>query len=106
MKPITDNIKEKANTLWSYMKVHDYVTKSEVMQVCKVNNERSAREIISVLASVKPIISTSDNKGYKLAVSVKDLEEVEHTWAELSSRIEELEKRIQPLLKFRQKYKY
>lgn len=106
-KPITDNMKQKCNNFWRYMKSkNDYVTKAELMDYFSIANERTVRDVISTLASKVPIISTSDNKGYKLATSESDLEAVEHSWAELSSRIEELQKRIEPLIKFRDKYKY
>ena len=100
-KPLTDAIKQKASILYKYMlQKNDYVTKDEVCRVCGVKNERQARDIISVLASKKPIISTSDAKGYKLARYMEDLEQVIHTWNEIDSRINELDKRRQPLIKF------
>ncbi len=104
-KPITENMKQKCNDFWRYMKSkNDYVTKSELMSHFNIKNVRTVRDVISYLASRVPIISTSDNKGYKLAINESDLELVKHTWAELSSRIEELQKRIEPLIKFRDKY--
>jgi hypothetical protein len=103
-KPLTDNIKEKANALYFYLKqVGRYATKEEIGQFLGVNNERSVRDIIALLATKKPIISHSGNKGYKLAQTADDLEEVERTWAELSSRMEELERRTAPLIAFREK---
>lgn len=103
-KPLTDNIKEKANALYLYLKqVGRYATKEEIGQFLGVNNERSVRDIIALLATKKPIISHSGNKGYKLAQTADDLEEVERTWAELSSRMEELERRTAPLIAFREK---
>ena len=38
--------------------------------------------------------------------SLNLLREVEHTWAELSSRVEVLNKRIVPLIAFRDKIKF
>ena len=106
-KPITENIKQKANALFDYlMAQNDYVTKEQIGAYLGVSNERSVRDIISVLATKKPIISHSGNKGYKLAKSKSDLEEVERCWAELSSRVEELQKRIMPLIKFRDKMRW
>jgi hypothetical protein len=106
-KPLTDNMKEKANKLYMYLKnIGGYATKEEIGEYLGVKNERSVRDIISLLATKKPIISNSCGKGYKLAQSEEDLEEVEHTWAELSSRMEELEKRMFPLIVFREKYKF
>lgn len=106
-KPLTDNMKEKANKLYMYLKnIGGYATKEEIGEYLGVKNERSVRDIISLLATKKPIISNSCGKGYKLAQSEEDLVEVEHTWAELSSRMEELEKRMFPLIAFREKYKF
>lgn len=105
-KPITDNMKDKANKLYFFLKEQGrYVTKEEIGVFLGIKNERSVRDVISLLATRKPIISNSGGKGYKLAQSKEDLEEVEHTWAELSSRMEELEKRIKPLINFREKFK-
>lgn len=53
-----------------------------------------------------PLIATSDQKGYKIAKSKRDLEEVEHQWKELDSRIENLKERVTPLIKFYEQYKY
>lgn len=101
-KPITNKMKEKASRLYEFMKSqHGYVTKAQIGAYLGILDERSVRDVISLLATKKPIISTSDSKGYKLARTIDDLDEVEHTWAELSSRIEELEKRIAPLILFR-----
>ena len=102
-KPITQNMREKANRCYTILyKVNGYVTKEQLGKLLGITNERSVRDVISLLATRCPIISTSDNRGYKLAKTKADLEEVEHTWAELSSRIEEIERRIQPLIKFKE----
>ena len=104
-KPITENIKEKANALYLYLKSKsDYITKEQIGEYLGLSNERSVRDVISLLATKKPIISHSGVKGYKLAQSEEDMEEVERTWAELSSRMEELEKRTAPLIAFREKH--
>lgn len=106
-KPITDNMKEKANKLFLYLKdIGGYATKEEIGEFLGIQNERSVRDVISLLATKKPIISKSNSCGYKLAQTIEDLEEVENTWGDLSSRIEELEKRIKPLITFRDKMKY
>ncbi len=103
-KPLAQNMKEKANKLYIFLKgIGRYATKEEIGAYLGVKNERSVRDIIALLATKKPIISNSCEKGYKLAQSEEDLEDAEHTWAELSSRMEELEKRIKPLIDFRDK---
>lgn len=106
-KPLTKNIKDRANKLFIYLlKKGDYVTKEEIGEYLGIKNERTVRDVISLLATKKPIISNSTERGYKLAQDENDLMEVEHTWAELSSRMEELEKRIKPLIAFRDKIKF
>lgn len=100
-------MKEKARVLYQYMKEHpEPISKETICQICGVNNERSAREIIAVIAERRPIIATSDCKGYRLALTESDLSDVEHSWAEIDSRIEELEKRKKPLIDFYDKTKY
>lgn len=105
-KPITDNMKEKVNALWAEMRYGRTLTLEEVCRVCGVKSERQARDIMSVLATKKPIISTSDSKGYRMAVKRTDLEDVEHQWRELDSRIKQLQKRVTPLIDFYEKAKY
>ena len=105
-KPITDNMKEKVNALWAEMRDGRTLNLEEVCEVCGVKNERQARDIMSVLATKKPIISTSDSKGYRMAVKRSDLEDVEHQWRELDSRIKQLQKRVTPLIDFYEKAKY
>ena len=103
-KSITQNIKRKANALWDYMRTRDYVTKDEICAVTGCTNERSAREVVAVLATVKPIISTSDSKGYKLARSRADIDDAMHSLNELTSRQNELERREAPLSEFIRKH--
>ena len=106
-KPFTPNIRENANKLYFYLREqNDYVSKEQIGDYLGIKDERSVRIVISALATRKPILSRSSGKGYKLAQTVEDLEEVEHTWGDLTSRMEELEKRIKPLIDFRNKYKY
>jgi hypothetical protein len=106
-KPITSGMKEKANKLFFFLKdIGRYATKEEIGEYLGVKNERIVRDIIALLATKKPIISCSSGKGYKLAYTEDDLEEVEHTWAELSSRVEELQKRMKPLIEFHNRVKY
>lgn len=105
-KPTLSNSQEKANELFLYLKSKgDYATKEEIGAYLGVKNERSVRDIISLLATKKPILSNSGGKGYKLAQTIDDLEEIEHTWAEIDSRIEQLQERKKPLIKFYEKFK-
>lgn len=107
-KPMSENQKENGNKLYRFMKNNDFVTKKQMLEHLgwDESKDRQLRDLISAIAKKVPVISTSDNRGYKIAKSEKDLPLVEHCWAELSSRIEELNKRIVPLLQFREKLKF
>ena len=104
-KPLTENIKQKANAVYVYMKKQypRYCSKDELAKVIGCTNERTVRDVIAALSLVRPIISNSTTNGYKVALKLCDMEEVRHTWAELSSRAEELEKRMKPLIDFYEK---
>lgn len=100
----TTEMRNKLNSMYRLLKQRFY-TKKELMQVFNIG-ERQIRMMVSQISHRAPVISTSgDNAGYKVATSKEDLELVEASWAELSSRIEELTKRIMPLMSFREKYK-
>ena len=104
-KPITENIKQKANALFDYLMAQsDYVTKEQIGEYLGIKNERQVRDIISLLATKKPILSKSNSKGYKLCKTKADLEDCKNVWCEIDSRIEELKKRREPLIKFYEKY--
>lgn len=105
-KPMTDNQKLNGNKLYKFMMLNDIVTKEQMLAHLgwDKSKDRQLRDLLSNIAKKMPVISTSDNRGYKIAKTKEDLEEVEHTWSELSSRIEELQKRIRPLLDFRERF--
>ena len=104
-KPITENIKKKANALFDFLMTQsDYVTKEQIGEYLGIKNERSVRDIISLLATRKPILSKSNSKGYKLAKNKADLQDCKNVWCEIDSRIEELKKRREPLIKFYEKF--
>jgi biotin operon repressor len=106
-KPELTNKQELANQLYFYLlQQNDFVSKEQIGEVLGIKNERSVRDIIALLSTKKPIISHSGNKGYLLAKRKEDLENVERTWAELSKRIREMQARIEPLIKFRDRVKY
>lgn len=99
-KPITPKMREKANALYRIMQDNKWHTKEELAERMGIKNERSMRDVIATLSTKKPIISTSDNRGYKLAMTKGDIELVKQTWMEIDSRQEELEKRKKPLIDF------
>lgn len=101
VKPTLTNIQERANKLYEYLKTQDdYVTKEQIGAYLGIDNERSVREVISLLATKKPILAKSNSKGYMLAKSVKDIDDAINVWTELDSRIEELNKRRTPIINF------
>ena len=102
-KPVTDRKKKRANSLYSYMRPRGTIALEEACRICGVKTKRQARDIIALLASKVPIISTYDRRGYRLAIKVKDYKGVLHALAELDSRIEELKKRRAPLTAFKEK---
>lgn len=107
-KPMSENQKENGNKLYRFMKYNDFVTKEQMLAHLgwDKTKDRQLRDLISMIAKKVPVISTSDSKGYKIAKSPADLEEVEHQLKEFDSRIQEIEKRKEPLWKFRDKVKF
>lgn len=107
-KPMTENQKINGNKLYKFMMAHDgFVTKLQMFVALgwDTSKDRQLRDLISMIAKKVPVISTSDNRGYKIAKSKADLELVTHSWAEIDSRIEELSKRREPLIKFYDKFR-
>lgn len=105
-KPLTENARIKANACYFLLKkTNGFLSKEEIGNELGIKNERTVRDVISLVATKVPIISTSDNKGYKMAKTVEDLEEVIHTWKEFDSRIASYEERKKPLIKFYEKMK-
>ena len=107
-KPLTENQRLYCNKIYKYLMVNDVLTKEDMLEYLgwDKNKDRQLRDILSIIGKRFPLISVSSGKGYKIAKNESDLREVEHTWAELSSRCEELTKRIEPLLKFRDSIKF
>ena len=100
----TDEMRNKLNKMYILLK-QQFWTKKELENEFNLG-ERQIRMMIEIISHRFPVISTSGtNSGYKIATCEQDLELVDSTWAELSSRITKLEQRIDPLIKFRQKYK-
>ncbi len=107
-KPMTENQKLYGNKLYKFLMQNDVVTKEEMFEHLgwDKKKDRQLRELLSLIGQKVPLISLSSDMGYKIAKTKDDLELVEHSWAELSSRTEVLTSRMQPLIKFRDKYKF
>lgn len=82
-----------------------YRTKAEIQSEFGITNERTARELVSMIAKRRPVVATSDNRGYKVAKYLSEADEVEHSLNEIQSRIDELEERKAPLIRFLEKAK-
>ena len=110
-KPVVLNFETKKKIILEALQEKDSITKPEL---CKLlgweynsNKDRQIRDIVADIAKEYPIISTSDNnKGFRLAKTAADVEEVEHTWKEFDKRILEMNNRKKALIEFYKKHKY
>lgn len=107
---LSEETKRRANEVYRYLRTEARpVTKEELCSFLgweyNSSSERRVRDLISIIAKRKPIIATSDQRGYKVP-TIDDLEAVEHQWRELDSRISELAARREPLIKFAEKIKF
>lgn len=104
-KPSINKIEQRAEQAYEFMKGKGFVTKPQLADLFGWDypkNDRQIRDVISVCAQKYPIISTSDsNKGFKVATA-GDIAGVDHSIAELLSRITELQKRVKPLMDLKQ----
>ena len=84
-------------------------TKAELQELLNTG-ERFVREEISRCSMYYPVLATSDKSGYRLAKNINDLEdeklleeleEINHSIHEISSRIKCLKKRLKPLIAYK-----
>ena len=103
-KPPISKFQERCKMVFQWLQVRDYVTKPQIAEFLGwqyPKTDRQIRDIISSISQKHPIVSTSDtNKGFKLAKDPSDITLVMHSWKEIDSRIQELNKRKRPLIKF------
>ena len=102
---MSKNEKELGNKVYTLLMNNDKpVTKEFICESLgwKYNSstERKVRMLLSYIAKVKPLISTSNQKGYYIARKKEDKDAVIHQWNEIDSRIKELDERRKPLIKF------
>lgn len=96
---LTQQMKDRLNEMYRLLK-NGYCSKQYLMETFNLG-ERSIRQLIEIISHRYPVISSSsNNKGYKIATSDEDWEEVDNTARELSNRMQELEKRLKPLMRF------
>lgn len=84
-------------------------TKAELQELLNTG-ERFVRLEISRCSMYYPVLATSDKSGYRLAKNINDLEdeklleeleEINHSIHEISSRIKCLKKRLKPLIAYK-----
>lgn len=102
---LTERDKKLGNEIHRILMAHDRpITKEFICQSLgweyNSSTERKVRDLLAKIAKVKPLISTSDQKGYYIARKVEDLEAVKHQWLEHNKRVQEINERIAPLQKF------
>ncbi|NCD06404.1 MAG: hypothetical protein EOL97_09810 [Spirochaetia bacterium] len=107
---ISENQKMLANKLYKFlMQQIESVDKKTMCEFLgweyNSSNDRKLRIILANIGKVKPLLATSDQRGYRLAKNSEDVEEVEHQWKEIDKRIQMLEERRKPLINFYEKYK-
>ena len=106
---LTEKEKKLGNEIHRILMSHDRpITKEFICQSLgweyNSSTERKVRDLLSKIAKVKPLISTSDQKGYYIARKKEDLEAVKHQWIEHNKRVAEINDRIAPLQKFIEMY--
>lgn len=102
---LSERDKKLGNEIHRILMAHDRpITKEFICQSIgweyNLSTERKVRDLLSKIAKVKPLISTSDQKGYYIARKVEDLEAVKHQYLEHNKRVQEINERIAPLQKF------
>lgn len=107
-KPMTENQKFYGNKLYKFLLHNGTVTKAEMLNHLgwDKKKDRQLRGLLSLIGQKAPLISVSNDEGYRLARTKEDLPLVEHAWAELYSRTEVLNRRMKPLIEFRDKIKF
>lgn len=87
-------LREMAEMLASY-----WLKKEDICKMFNIENTRTAREKISIIANELPVISSSKREGYKVATETDNIELLKRADRELESRIKALQKRRKPLKK-------
>ena len=106
-KPMTENQKINGNKLYKFLMHNDVVTKDQMLNHLGWDRkkDRQLRDLLSLIGQRVPLIAVSSDKGYKVAKTKEDLDEVIHSWKELDTRCKALEGRKKPLIKFYEKYR-
>lgn len=101
-KPMSQKTKDRLNAV--ARRLIDWQLKEDLQSYLHCD-ERTVRDLVSTVSKRVPIISVSDKKGYKRAMTQEDLELAKQSYAELESRVRELFARMKPLANFISKFK-
>lgn len=97
---LNEQNKARINALYRVMK-RQRVTKEDVMGMFQVS-DRVARELIAEVAKRVPVLSVSNERGYRVLCkgTPTDYQEALHVFNENKKRAEEILKRNDPLADF------
>ncbi len=96
---LTDEQRFRLNSI--YRMLVKGTTKEEISNQFGCS-ERQARDYISYIKKVKPVIAVSSSKGYKVARTIEDVELAKQTLNEIRSRKQDLIESEKPLIEFLQ----
>lgn len=102
---LTDKQRLNINKIYTALyNSNEPLLKSDICKVIGSKSERQARDYVSAIKKLKPIISYNKMKGFKLAKSEQDVPENERSLFEDLSRVNELLYNCLPRLKFESKH--
>ena len=87
-KQLTDLQRSRLNKIYSRLYIGN-ATKQELMHLIDAD-ERAVRDCISYIKKFYPVISLSNKKGYRIARTKEDIEDVRHMIASETSRANEI----------------
>jgi len=104
-KNLTDKQLRNMHKVYTLLVRNEYLKKKDIMDQLKMS-ERTARLYVSAIKYVKPIISTSasNNKGFKLAKTEEDTNELQHSINDDLSRVREILNTTLAKFKFLEKH--
>ena len=104
-KNLTDKQLRNIHKVYTLLVRNEYLKKKDIMNQLDMS-ERTARLYVSAIKYVKPIISTSasNNKGFKLAKTEEDTNELQHSINDDLSRVREILNTTLAKFKFLEKH--
>ena len=104
-KNLTEKQLQNMHKVYTLLVRNEYLKKKDIMNQLDMS-ERTARLYVSAIKYVKPIISTSasNNKGFKLAKTEEDTNELQHSINDDLSRVREILNTTLAKFKFLEKH--